>query len=114
MPWYALVFRILYVMSYYTLGFMCFVTTHPQVANFHLRNGASVWRLNWLADPSARGMAASFGIRVNYRYDVQHLLANNRQYVVDGRAAVAPSVLHALGVVPCSESEQWVVQPSAD
>ena len=81
-----------------------------QVANFHLRNGASVWRLNWLADPSARGMGESFGIRVNYRYDVQHLMTNNRQYVVDGRIAAAPSVLSALGAEPGAESEQWVVQ----
>jgi hypothetical protein len=37
------------------------------VANFHLRNGATLWRLNWLADPSPRGMANSCGIMVNYR-----------------------------------------------
>ena len=37
------------------------------VANFHLRNGATLWRLNWLADPSLRGMANSCGIMVNYR-----------------------------------------------
>ena len=36
------------------------------VANFHLRNGAAVARLNWLADPSARGLAGSVGIMVNY------------------------------------------------
>ena len=42
------------------------------VANFHLRNGASVWRLNWRADPSERGMAQSYGIRVNYRQSPGH------------------------------------------
>lgn len=36
------------------------------VANFHLRNGAAVARLNWLADPSARGLAGSLGLMVNY------------------------------------------------
>lgn len=36
------------------------------VANFHLRNGASVWRLNWRADLSERGCTGSFGIMVNY------------------------------------------------
>ena len=36
------------------------------VANFHLRNGAAVARLNWRADPSARGLAGSVGIMVNY------------------------------------------------
>ena len=71
-----------------------------------------MWRLNWLADPSARGMAESFGIRVNYRYEVQHLLPNNRQYVVDSRIAAAPSVLRALGVERGRDSAQWSVQPS--
>jgi malonyl-CoA decarboxylase len=37
------------------------------VANFHLRNGAWMWRLNWAADLSARGMKNSCGIMVNYR-----------------------------------------------
>lgn len=37
------------------------------VANFHLKNGAVMWRLNWLADTSARGMAQSCGIMMNYR-----------------------------------------------
>ena len=36
------------------------------VANFHLRNGAAVARLNWRADPSARGLSGSVGIMVNY------------------------------------------------
>lgn len=38
------------------------------VANFHLRNGAVIWRLNWLADRSARGWKQSFSLMVNYRY----------------------------------------------
>lgn len=27
-----------------------------------------MWRINWLADPSPRGVANSCGIMVNYRY----------------------------------------------
>jgi malonyl-CoA decarboxylase len=38
------------------------------LANFHLRNGAVMWRLNWQADLSVRGLASSCGIMVNYRY----------------------------------------------
>ncbi|KAJ4426092.1 hypothetical protein ANN_26901 [Periplaneta americana] len=38
------------------------------VANFHLRNGAVMWRLNWQADTSPRGLGNSCGIMVNYRY----------------------------------------------
>ncbi|KAG7158632.1 Malonyl-CoA decarboxylase-like, partial [Homarus americanus] len=37
------------------------------VANFHLKNGAVMWRINWLADRSPRGLANSCGIMVNYR-----------------------------------------------
>ncbi|CAF4809103.1 unnamed protein product, partial [Rotaria magnacalcarata] len=38
------------------------------VANFHLHNGAVVWRLNWLADRSERGWKQSLSMMVNYRY----------------------------------------------
>jgi malonyl-CoA decarboxylase len=38
------------------------------VANFHLSNGAIIWRLNWLADRSERGWKQSLSIMVNYRY----------------------------------------------
>ncbi|CAF2588357.1 unnamed protein product [Rotaria sp. Silwood2] len=38
------------------------------VANFHLRNGAVIWRLNWLADRTERGWKQSLSMMVNYRY----------------------------------------------
>nr|XP_002128636.1 malonyl-CoA decarboxylase, mitochondrial [Ciona intestinalis] len=38
------------------------------VANFHFRNGAMLWRINYNADPSIKGYEASFGLMVNYRY----------------------------------------------
>ncbi len=42
-------------------------TVQDPVANFHLRNGASIAHLHWGADLSARGKAGSFGIMVNYQ-----------------------------------------------
>ncbi|XP_046418541.1 malonyl-CoA decarboxylase, mitochondrial-like [Neodiprion fabricii] len=51
------------------------------VANFHLRNGAVMWRINWLADPSPRGAANSCGIMVNYRYYLHETEANSRNYI---------------------------------
>ena len=36
-------------------------------ANFHLKNGAVMWRLNYNADPSPRGLSNSCGMMVNYR-----------------------------------------------
>jgi len=43
------------------------------VARFHLGNGARVERLNWRADPSAKGWKQSYGIMVNYLYDPRRL-----------------------------------------
>ena len=43
------------------------------VARFHLGNGARVERLNWGGDPSAKGMKQSYGLMVNYLYDLKRL-----------------------------------------
>lgn len=43
------------------------------VARFHLGNGARIERLNWAADCSAKGMAQSCGIMVNYLYELDQL-----------------------------------------
>nr|XP_050857766.1 malonyl-CoA decarboxylase, mitochondrial-like isoform X2 [Vespula vulgaris] len=51
------------------------------VANFHLRNGAIMWRMNWMADPSPRGIANSCGIMVNYRYYLNECENNSRNYI---------------------------------
>lgn len=43
------------------------------VARFHLGNGARVERLNWGGDPSAKGLKQSYGLMVNYLYDLKRL-----------------------------------------
>ncbi len=51
------------------------------VANFHLRNGATLWRLNFNADTSHKGLGQSASLMVNYRYDLGQLEQNNRAYL---------------------------------
>lgn len=51
------------------------------VANFHLQNGAVLWRLNWMADTSPRGAAASCGMMVNYRYFLEETSVNSARYL---------------------------------
>uniref|UniRef100_A0A6I8RH42 Malonyl-CoA decarboxylase n=1 Tax=Xenopus tropicalis TaxID=8364 RepID=A0A6I8RH42_XENTR len=51
------------------------------VANFHLQNGAVLWRLNWMADTSPRGGTASCGMMVNYRYFLENTSANSAKYL---------------------------------
>jgi len=66
------------------------------VGNFHVRNGACVWRLNWLADTSVNGMKQSAGIMVNYRYILEDLEANTGQYLQKGFVATSERVTSLL------------------
>ncbi|KAF2350032.1 Malonyl-CoA decarboxylase N-terminal [Trinorchestia longiramus] len=50
------------------------------VANFHLKNGAVMWRINYEADMTPRGLSNSCSIMVNYRYFLQESEGNSRQY----------------------------------
>lgn len=50
------------------------------VARFHLGNGASLMRINWMADLSQRGLKNSAGMMVNYLYDLASLEANHEGY----------------------------------
>ncbi|KAK6747510.1 hypothetical protein RB195_000609 [Necator americanus] len=63
------------------------------VANFHLRNGAELYRLNWMGDTSARGMENSLGIMVNYRYRLENVLENSVRYTLNKRIAAHENVL---------------------
>nr|KAJ3420334.1 hypothetical protein HK105_005799 [Polyrhizophydium stewartii] len=58
------------------------------VANFHIRNGAAVYQLNWAGDTSPKGADQSFGIMVNYIYVLPEVESNNQKYLLDGRIAV--------------------------
>ncbi|KAM8947267.1 malonyl-CoA decarboxylase, mitochondrial [Pelodytes ibericus] len=51
------------------------------VANFHLQNGAVLWRLNWMADTSPRGGTNSCGMMVNYRYFLENTSVNSSRYL---------------------------------
>ncbi|MBY0411046.1 MAG: malonyl-CoA decarboxylase [Burkholderiaceae bacterium] len=46
---------------------------HDAVARFHLGNGARVERLNWGGDPSTKGHKQSYGVMVNYLYDLKRI-----------------------------------------
>ncbi len=62
------------------------------VARFHLRNGARLERLNWMADPSPSGLAQSGGMMVNYVYDDAEVVSNHEAFVNKGRIAHADAV----------------------
>lgn len=62
------------------------------VARFHLRNGARLERINWLADVSPNGLRQSHGILVNYVYDDSQVAENHDSYVHEGRVAHSDDV----------------------
>ncbi|XP_021026540.1 malonyl-CoA decarboxylase, mitochondrial [Mus caroli] len=51
------------------------------VANFHLQNGAVMWRINWMADSSLKGLTSSCGLMVNYRYYLEETGPNSISYL---------------------------------
>lgn len=63
------------------------------VANFHLQNGATMWRLNWQADTSPRGIANSCGIMVNYRYFLHETGTNSAAYLQNKAVKASEQVL---------------------
>jgi malonyl-CoA decarboxylase len=61
------------------------------VARFHLSNGARIERINWAADLSPKGLEQSFGLMVNYLYDLKSL-AKNRDLLAKGRITASKDV----------------------
>ena len=61
------------------------------VARFHLGNGARVERLNWMGDPSAKGLKQSYGLMVNYLYDLKRL-DRQRAQLAEGKISVSGNI----------------------
>jgi malonyl-CoA decarboxylase len=62
------------------------------VARFHFGNGAQLYRINWLGNTSNYGMERSFGLMVNYLYDLKQIEKNHEAYLQTGELAVSKSV----------------------
>ncbi|MCX6340278.1 MAG: malonyl-CoA decarboxylase family protein [Candidatus Aureabacteria bacterium] len=60
---------------------------YDPVANFHLSNGASIGNINYLANPSERGMRESYGMMANYFYEAEHQERNKLAYA-SGKVAI--------------------------
>ena len=65
------------------------------VARFHLGNGARLERINWLADPSPKGLRQSLGMMVNYVYALEDVERNHESYV-NRHVAVCSSAVERL------------------
>lgn len=70
------------------------------VARFHLGNGARLERLNWPADLSERGVQQSYGLMVNYLYDLDDIEKNHEAYAESRTIVTANAVKKLARAVP--------------
>lgn len=66
------------------------------VARFHLGNGARLEQINVDADRSERGQMQSFGVMVNYLYDLSSIEGNHEAYANRGSVVCSRSVQRLL------------------
>ena len=70
------------------------------VARFHLGNGASLERIDWEGDLSPKGLAESYGLMVNYLYDLDEIERNHEAFVNRGQIAASSAVKKLLPAAP--------------
>ncbi|HSA90856.1 MAG TPA: malonyl-CoA decarboxylase [Burkholderiales bacterium] len=70
-------------------------TNGDPVARFHLENGARLERVNLAADLSDKGLAESFGVMVNYLYDLATVEANHQRFM-QGEVVCSRKVLSSV------------------
>jgi malonyl-CoA decarboxylase len=71
-------------------------TPLDSVARFHLGNGARLERLNFLADTSERALQQSYGLMVNYLYDLEDIEQNHEAYAQQHAIVAATAVTRLL------------------
>jgi malonyl-CoA decarboxylase len=62
------------------------------VANFHLRNGAHIFRINFAGDMSEHGWSNSYGMMVNYGYSLDNVDKNCVSYLINKEMKISESV----------------------
>ena len=82
------------------------------VARFHLGNGARLERVNWRADVSTKGLAQSFGMMVNYVYDLSMVERNHEAYV-NRHQAVCSGAIEKLAAAAAALLEKAANEPIA-
>nr|WP_245307925.1 malonyl-CoA decarboxylase [Hoeflea sp. IMCC20628] len=84
------------------------------VARFHLGNGARLDRINWAADLSENGMTGSFGIMVNYRYQLDEIERNHEMFANKGVVVASPVVIKAAKAYGSVLARQNPVEASSE
>jgi malonyl-CoA decarboxylase len=75
------------------------------VSRFHLGNGASLERIDWLGDTSVQGMSRSAGIMVNYLYRLSHVERNHERFVKEHHVEASREVERLARECPLAAAE---------
>lgn len=98
--------------------FLCNSNTNRRpvdpVARFHLGNGARLDRINWAADLSDNGLAGSFGIMVNYRYQLDEIERNHEMFANKGLVIASSAVTKSAKTYDTILARQNPVNTSED
>ncbi len=81
------------------------------VARFHLGNGARLERLNWFGDVSPKGLHESYGLMVNYKYDLAAIETNHEAYENERIIAATKAVKGLLKAPPKTELQKLLPAP---
>jgi malonyl-CoA decarboxylase len=76
------------------------------VARLHLGNGARLERINWMSNPAPRGLRESYGITVNYLYDLATIEANHEAFVREGIVTSSLAVTALLAPNPAASTRR--------
>jgi malonyl-CoA decarboxylase len=74
------------------------------VARFHLGNGARLERVNWMGDPSPRGLETSAGFMVNYVYDLARIDRNHELFENLGERPASRAIRRLLREAPSTRA----------
>ena len=55
-----------------------------------------MYRLNWAADTSIKGKAQSYGLMVNYEYNLKEIQINSSAYEVEKKVAASSIIKNIL------------------
>ena len=74
------------------------------VSRFHLNNGASLERVNWLGDVSPKGLREAAGFMVNYLYDLDLIEKNHEAFAHSGEIAASRQVRNLVRTRPSASA----------
>ncbi|MEM8628199.1 MAG: malonyl-CoA decarboxylase family protein, partial [Pseudomonadota bacterium] len=67
------------------------------VGRFHLGNGAAIARVNFAGDVSTKGLAESYGMMVNYQYDLDNIANHHEAFANNQPVARLRAVTDLMG-----------------